>query len=218
VNYLNNNNYNRPQQNQGWNQQRPNYSGNYLGNYQGNNFNNNFNQPPLRELVMNQGKLMDNLSKKIASSDKILETINARMDNFATGIKNKHSFNKMIESQISQLVIVVPPANQGKILGQLEELESVNLFDIYNVGSYYRDALAGGWKDDSLLEKKSDPGRPVIPICIGGNNFLETLCNFGASVNIMPKTLDEKIYGDPLLYTTMCLQLADQTLCVWNMP
>ena len=28
VNYINNNNY-RPQQNQGWNQQRPNYSGNY---------------------------------------------------------------------------------------------------------------------------------------------------------------------------------------------
>jgi len=28
VNYINNNNYNRPQQNQGWNQQTPNYSGN----------------------------------------------------------------------------------------------------------------------------------------------------------------------------------------------
>jgi hypothetical protein len=61
VNYLNNNsNYYRPQQNQGWNQQqRPNYSGNYSGNYQDNN---SFNQPPLRELVLNQGKLMDSLS------------------------------------------------------------------------------------------------------------------------------------------------------------
>jgi hypothetical protein len=39
VNYLNNNYYYRPQQNQGWNQQqRPNY----LGNYQGNNSYNNF--------------------------------------------------------------------------------------------------------------------------------------------------------------------------------
>jgi hypothetical protein len=67
VNYLNNDNYYRPQQNQGWNQQqRPNYS----GNYQGNNSYNNFNQPPLRELVLNQGKLMDNLSKKLASNDK----------------------------------------------------------------------------------------------------------------------------------------------------
>ena len=70
VNYViiiinNNNNYNRPQQNQGWNQQRPNYSGNYSGNYQGNNsYNNNNNFPPLTELVSNQGKLMDNMSRK----------------------------------------------------------------------------------------------------------------------------------------------------------
>ena len=46
VNYINNNNnnnnyYHRPQQNQGWNQQRPNYSGNYQGNNSYNN-NNNF--------------------------------------------------------------------------------------------------------------------------------------------------------------------------------
>jgi hypothetical protein len=73
VNYINNNNYYRPQQNQGWNQQqKPNYKGNYLGNYQGNNSFNNFNQPPLRELVLNQGKLMDNLSKKLESNDKML--------------------------------------------------------------------------------------------------------------------------------------------------
>jgi hypothetical protein len=31
--------------------------------------------------VLNQGKLMDNLSKKLASNDKVLETINNRMDN-----------------------------------------------------------------------------------------------------------------------------------------
>jgi hypothetical protein len=29
----------------------------------------------------------------------------------------------------------------------------------------------------------------------------------------MPKVIDEKIHGQPLLYTTMCLQLADQILC-----
>jgi hypothetical protein len=40
VNYINNNNQNRPQQNQGWTQQRTNYPGNYSGNYQGNNSSN----------------------------------------------------------------------------------------------------------------------------------------------------------------------------------
>jgi hypothetical protein len=58
VNYINNNFNNRPQQNQGWNQQsRPNYS----GNYQGNNLNNNFNQPPLREMISNQNKVIDTI-------------------------------------------------------------------------------------------------------------------------------------------------------------
>jgi hypothetical protein len=130
VNYLNNNsNYYRPQQNQGCNQQqRPNYSGNYSGNYQGNN---SFNQPPLRELVLNQGKLMDSLSKKLASNDKTLETINNRMDNLSTAIKNQLSFNKMLESQLQQLANIVP-ANQGKILGQSEDLETANLVDIFN--------------------------------------------------------------------------------------
>jgi hypothetical protein len=48
--------------------------------------------------VLNQGKLMDNLSKKLASNDKMLETINNGMDNFFTAIKNQLSFNKMLES------------------------------------------------------------------------------------------------------------------------
>jgi hypothetical protein len=212
ANYINNNNYYyyHPQQNQGWNQQqRPNY----LGNYQGNNSFNNFNQPPLRELVLNQGKLMDNLSKKLASNDKVLETINNRMDSFSNAIKNQHSFNKMIESQISQLATVVPPTNQGKIHGQPEELESANLEDIFNAGSYWSDPSTRGWNDESLPIKKGDPGRPVIPISIGSVNFHEVICDFGASVNIMPKVIYKRMFNYPLLYTTMCLQLTDQSLC-----
>ena len=84
VNFVNNNNYFHPQQNQGWNQQqRPNYQ----GNYQGNNFN-NFNQPPLRELMASQSKLMEGLIRKVATNDKILKNINNRMDSFASAITN----------------------------------------------------------------------------------------------------------------------------------
>jgi hypothetical protein len=44
---------------------------------------------------------MDQMSKKIASNDKILENISARMNNVASAIKNQHSFTNMIESQIA---------------------------------------------------------------------------------------------------------------------
>jgi hypothetical protein len=88
VNYINNNNNYRPQQNQ-WNQQqRPNYQGNYEGNFQGNNNYSNYNQPPLRDLVAGQSKLLDQMSKKVASNDKVLENINYRMDTFTSAIKN----------------------------------------------------------------------------------------------------------------------------------
>ena len=48
-----------------------------------------------------------------------------------------------------------------------------------------------------LPVKRDNPGRPVIPISIGMVDFLEALCDFGSSVNIMPKVLYEKI-----LYTS----------------
>jgi hypothetical protein len=145
------------------------------------------------------------VSKKIASNDKLLETINNRMDSFASAIKNQYSFNKMIESQIAQLASSIPSVDKGKIPRQPEELETTNLVDISNAGWYYRDRPSGGWKDDSMPEKKGDPGRPVIPIAIGPNTFEEAICDFGASVNIMPKIIYEKNHGDQLLYTTMCL-------------
>jgi hypothetical protein len=118
----------------------------------------------------------------------------------------------MLESQLQQLANIVL-ANQGKILGQPEDLETTNLVDIFNAGSYWSDPISKGWNDETLPTKKGDPGRPVIPISIGSVNFNKAICNFGASVNIMPKVIYDKIFNYPLLYTTMCLQLADQSLC-----
>jgi len=63
-----------------------------LSNYQGNNFN------QLREMICNQNKLIDTMSRNIASNDKILENLNNRMDSFTSTIKMQLSFNKMIES------------------------------------------------------------------------------------------------------------------------
>jgi hypothetical protein len=156
---------------------------------------------------------MDNLSKKLASNDKVLETINNRIDNFSTPIMNQLSFDKMLQSQLQQLANVVPPANQGKIPGQSEDLETANLVDIFNAGSYWSDPISKGWNDETLLIKKGNPGRPVIPISIGSINFNEAVYDFGASIDIMPKMIYGKMFNYPLLYITMCLQLVDQSLC-----
>ena len=93
------------------------------------------------------------------------------MDSFASAIKNQHSFNKMIESQIAQLPAVVPPSDKGKILGQPEDLETANLVDIHNATYYYTEPSMGRWIDYTLPDKKGDPVRPVIPIAIGPHVF-----------------------------------------------
>jgi len=126
---------------------------------------------------------MDNLSKKLASNDKMLEIINNRIDNFSTAIKNQISFNKMIESQLNQIVAAVPATNPG-IPSQLDGLESANLVDMY-AGNYWSNPVVEVITD-LLPVKRGDPGRPVIPISIGMVYFREALCDFGCSVNIMP--------------------------------
>ena len=93
------------------------------------------------------------------------------MDSFASAIKNQHSFNKMIESQIAQLVVAVPSSNKGKIPRQPEDIETANLVDIHNAAYYYTEPLTGSWIDYTLPEKKSDPRRLVIPIAIGPHIF-----------------------------------------------
>jgi hypothetical protein len=59
------------------------------------------------------------------------------MDSFTSTIKNQHSFNKMIESQISQLATYVPVIERGKISRKPKDLETANLVDIYNAGQYF---------------------------------------------------------------------------------
>jgi hypothetical protein len=156
---------------------------------------------------------MDQLYRKVATNDKILENINNRMDSFASAIKIQHSFNKMIEAEIAQLAAAVPPSNKGKIPGQPEDLKTINLVDIHYIAYYYMEPSTRRWIDYTLPEKKSDSRRPVIPIAIGPHIFQKAVCDYGASVNIMPKVIYEKILGDPLLYTNICLQLVDQSLC-----
>ena len=82
---------------------------------------------------------------------------------------------------------------------------------MFDAGNYWSNPITEV-PSDLLSVKRGDPGRPVIPISIGMVDFPEALCDFGSSVNIMPRLLYEKIFTYHLLETTMCLQFADQTL------
>ena len=110
VLYLNgNNNGFRSQADQGWNQPRPYYQG---GNGNSNSF--NPNQPTLRDLVYGKAKINESLQKKLAATDKSMETIHAKIDGFSTAMKNQLSFNKMLETQLAQFAAATPAAELGE--------------------------------------------------------------------------------------------------------
>ena len=50
----------------------------------------------------------------------------------------------------------------------------------------------------SLVQKKEDPGALTIPCTIGLLHFAKTLCDLGASINLMPLSIYKKLgLGDP---------------------
>jgi hypothetical protein len=61
--------------------------------------------------------------------------------------------------------------------------------------------------------KKKDPRCPTIDCSIGSENFENALCDLGAGVSVMPKKVFDKINYSTLAPISMCLQLANQSVC-----
>ena len=71
-------------------------------------------------MVLGQAKINENLTKKLTYNDKMLENINSKIEDLSSSVKNQLSFNKMIETQLAQIVAAIPINHSGKIPGQPE--------------------------------------------------------------------------------------------------
>jgi hypothetical protein len=60
---------------------------------------------------------------------------------------------------------------------------------------------------DLLPVKRDNPGCPVIPISIGMVDFLEALCDFGSSVNIMPRLADRTLSFPKGIVKNLCVRV-----------
>jgi preprotein translocase subunit Sec63 len=57
----------------------------------------------------------------------MLENINSKIEGLSSSVKNQLSFNKMIETQLAQIVAAIPINNEWNILEQPENsFEKVN--------------------------------------------------------------------------------------------
>ena len=64
----------------------------------------------------------------------------------------------------------------------------------------------------SIQEKRQDPGSFTIPCMIGNAEMGKTLCDSRASINLMPLSVAKRITLGELTSTSMTLQMADRTL------
>jgi hypothetical protein len=53
---------------------------------------------------------------------------------------------------------------------------------------------------DNLLNKLSGPALPMVPFILGPFNVHHALCNWGASMNILPKMVCDCLDEDPLVH------------------
>ena len=62
-----------------------------------------------------------------------------------------------------------------------------------------------------LPEKRQDPGNFTIPCKIGDADMGKALCDSGASINLMPLSVAQRLILGELTPTAMTLQMADRT-------
>ena len=83
----------------------------------------------------------------------------------------------------------------------MEEYETVNLTEECSVVIQRK-----------LPQKLKDPGSFTITCIIGNEEFNKALCDLGASINLMPYSIFEKLGIGTIKPTTIALQMADRSL------
>jgi hypothetical protein len=119
INFIgNSNNGFRPNQcfNSGWN--KPNFP---FDNRQqvGMGQNLNRSEPSLKDIVRDQLSINSEVGRKLLATDKILESIDSKMNNFIVAVQNQFNFNKVLETRIAQLATALPHPNGGYFPCQL---------------------------------------------------------------------------------------------------
>ena len=64
----------------------------------------------------------------------------------------------------------------------------------------------------TLPKKMQDPGSFIIPCKIWDANMGKALCDFGASINLMPLSVVKRLTLGELTPTAMTLQMEDRSL------
>jgi hypothetical protein len=170
-------------------------------------------------------KINDDIGKRFQATDRLLESMNGKMDNFIVAMQNQLSFNKMLETQIQPISGALP--NQSNGLSSRDSIQRstskpksiTTIFEGQapgsskkSLGSDKGNSKVNGQENvlpmsevssDAILNrlrnKLGGPEVPSIHCIIGPLKVHYALCDWGASVNIMPKMVYDCLDEDPLV-------------------
>jgi hypothetical protein len=78
----------------------------------------NKSEPSLKDIVQDQLRINLEVGRKLVATDRILESIDSKMNSFIVAVQNQLKFNKVLETRISQLAVGLPHPNTGDFPGQ----------------------------------------------------------------------------------------------------
>jgi hypothetical protein len=78
----------------------------------------NRSEPSLKDIVRDQLRINLEVGNKLLATDKILESIDSKMNNFTVAVQNHLNFNKVFETWITQLAAALPHPNGRDFPGQ----------------------------------------------------------------------------------------------------
>jgi hypothetical protein len=79
----------------------------------------NRSEPSLKDIIRDQLRINSEVGKKLLANDRILESIDSKMNNFIVAVQNQLNFNKVLETWIAQLAATLLHPNGGDFPGQL---------------------------------------------------------------------------------------------------
>ncbi|XP_022029656.1 uncharacterized protein LOC110930617 [Helianthus annuus] len=91
--------------------------------------------------------------------------------------------------------------------GFLTHKRKIETLQLVNLSEEYSDVLL-----NKLPQKKIDPGSFTIPCSIGGSPIRNALADLGASINLMPTSMFDRLGLGKTSPTKMSIQLADRSI------
>ncbi|XP_075500024.1 uncharacterized protein LOC142538597 [Primulina tabacum] len=157
----------------------------------------------------------------VSESGKRMSRTESRLDNLETHMASIGATLKILESQVGQITKQLTSQPSGAVQKNADpNLREVNAIFMQHeeIGvSLEQEEVAFTEEDDKgrqggFPRKLQNPGEFVVPCEIGGQLVEKAICDSGASVNIMPSFLYEKLGLSKIKPTGLSLQMADKSV------